>query len=162
MKMGSTGNTLIEGIAADDVIRLLDRLYAYEMVAMHYNLAVLNRLEGQASVLLEEAFDEKAQGSFAHARKIADRVGRLGGAISGDPTLLLEASPTKTFTLPHSQADVQDILSHTLEQVRVGLRAYGDALAQVKDKDAVTYHLLLEVVRDHIDSEDEIEVALRN
>jgi ferritin-like protein len=151
---------LIKGVTVEEIIRLLDSLYAYEMVAMHFSLAVLNRLEGQASIVLEGAFEEKVKQNFEHARTIADRMGRLGGAITGDPSLLVEISPIKTFTLPKSNADVREILSHTLKQVQAGVRAYGEALAQLKDKDEVTYHILLNVMRDHIDSEDEIEVAL--
>jgi ferritin-like protein len=150
----------IKGITVDEIVPLLDSLYAYEMVAMHYSLAVLYRLEGQASIVLEDAFEEKIQQNFEHARIIADRIGRLGGAITGDPSLLVEIAPTKNFTLPKSNADVREILSHTLQQLQVGIRAYGGVLAQLKDKDEITYHLLLDVVKDHIDSENEIEVTL--
>jgi bacterioferritin len=151
---------LIKDIAVDDIIPLLDSLYAYEMVAMHYSLAVLNHLEGQASIVLEDAFEEKIKQSFDHARTIADRIGRLGGAITGDPSLLVEISPTENFSLPKSNADVREILSHTLLQLQAGIQAYSAVLARLKDKDEITYHLLLEVVKDHIDSEDEIEVTL--
>lgn len=158
--MGSMNKTLIKGIAVDEVVRLLDSLYAYEMVAMHYSLAVLNRLEGQASIVLEDAFEEKIKQSFDHARTIADRIGRLGGAITGDPSQLVEIAPIKDFTLPKSNADVREILSHTLQQLQIGIRAYSDVLARLKDKDELTYHILLDVLRDHVDNEDEIEVAL--
>jgi ferritin-like protein len=158
--LGSMNKILIKGITVDEIARLLDSLYAYEMVAMHYSLAVLNRLEGQASIVLEDAFEKKIKQSFEHARTIADRIGQLGGAITADPSLLVEIAPTKDFTLPKSNADVREILSHTLQQLQVGIRAYDGVLSQLKDKDEVTYHLLLDVVRDHIDSEDEIEVAL--
>ncbi len=158
--MGSMNKALVKGITVDEIVRLLDSLYAYEMVATHYSLAVLNRLEGQASIMLEDAFEEKIKQNFEHARAIADRMGRLGGAITGDPSLLVEISPTPKFTLPKSNADVREILSHTLQRVQAGIRAYGGILVQLKDKDEVTYHILLDVLRDHIDSEDEIEVAL--
>ena len=158
--MGSMNKALIKGITVDEIVPLLDSLYAYEMVAMHYSLAILNRLEGQASIMLDHAFEEKIKQSFEHARTIADRIGRLGGAITGDPTRLVEIAPSESFSLPKSNADVREILSHTLQQLQVGIRAYGDAMARLKDKDEVTYHLLLDVVKDHIDSEDEIEVAL--
>lgn len=158
--MGSMNNALIKGITVDEVVRLLDSLYAYEMVATHFSLAVLTRLEGQASIVLEGAFEEKVRQNFEHARIIAERIGQLGGVITGDPTLLVEKSPGQKFTLPGSNSDIRVILSHTLQQVQVGIRAYGEALAQVKDKDEVTYHILLDVLKDHINSEDEIEIAL--
>lgn len=158
--MGSMNKALIKGITVDEIVPLLDSLYAYEMVAMHYSLAVLNRLEGQASIVLEDAFEEKIKQSFEHARIIADRIGRLGGAITSDPSRLVEISPAQNFSLPKSNADVREILSHTLQQLQVGIRAYGGVLAQLKDKDEVTYHILLAVFKDHIDNEDEIEVAL--
>ncbi len=158
--LGTMNKALIKGITVDQIVAVLDSLYAYEMVAMHYSLAVLNRLEGQASIVLEDAFEEKIKQSFEHARTIADRIGRLGGAITGDPSLLIAIAPIENFTLPKSNADVREILSHTLQQLQIGIRAYSGALAQLKDKDEITYHLLLDVLRDHIDSEDEIEVTL--
>jgi bacterioferritin len=151
---------LIKGITTEEITPLLDSLYAYEMVAMHYSLAVLNRLEGQASIVLEDAFEAKIKQSFDHARAIADRMGRLGGAITGDPSQLVELAPTRDFTLPKSNADVREILSHTLQQLQIGIRAYSDVLARLKDKDELTYHILLDLLSDHVDSEDEIEVAL--
>lgn len=158
--LGTMNKALIKGITVDEIVPLLDNLYAYEMVAMHYGLAVLNRLEGQASIVLENAFEEKITQNFQHANTIADRIGRLGGAITGDPSLLIEISPIQNFSLPKSNADVREILSHTLQQVQEGIKAYLNVLMLLKDKDEITYHILLDVIRDHIDSEDEIEVTL--
>ncbi len=124
--------------------------------------ACMNRLEGQASLVLEDAFEEKVKQNFDHTRKIAARLGQLGGAITGDPTRLVEISPTEEFALPSSNAEVPVILSHTLQQVRVGIQSYDTALAQIKDKDEITYHELVDVLKDHVRSEDEIEVALAN
>ncbi len=158
--MGSVGNTLVRGIDVDEVIRLLDSLYAFEMVATHYNLAVSNRLEGQATILLEGDFEERAKETFEHANKIAARLSQLGSAVTGDPTQFVQISPLDRFALPASNSNVVEILSHTLEQVRTGIRAYSEALDRVKDTDAITYYELLKVVKDHVRSEDEIEVAL--
>jgi ferritin-like protein len=158
--LGSMNKILIKGITVDEIVSWLDSLYAYEMMVVHYSLAVLNRLEGQASIVLEETFEEKIKQSFEHARTIADRIGQLGGAITGDPSRLVEIAPIQSFSLPKSNADVREILSHNLQQLQVGIRAYGGVLSQLKDKDEVTYHLLLAVVKAHIESEDEIEVAL--
>jgi hypothetical protein len=72
------------------------------------------------NVLLEVTF----------ARTIADRMGQLSGAITGDPSLLVESAPTKNFSLPKSNADVREILSHTLQQLQVGIRAYGDGTVE--------------------------------
>jgi ferritin-like protein len=158
--MGSLGNSLIRGIDVDEVIQLLDSLYAFEMVATHYNLAVSNRLEGQATILLEGEFEERASQTFEHANKIAARLSEVGGAITADPTQFVQISPLDRFALPASNSDVGEILSHTLEQVRTGIRAYSKALERVKDTDAITYYELLKVMKDHVRSEDEIEVAL--
>ena len=158
--MGTSGNALINNIEVAEVISALDSLYGYEMVAMHYVLAVHNRLEGQALFLLAQEIDQKVEMNLSHARKLADRIGQLGGAVTGDPGRLIKISPIETFALPSSSSDVGEILAHILEQIRIGIRAYGHLLERTRGKDDVTYHLVLDVLKDHIDSEDEIESVM--
>ena len=71
--MGAIGNSLIKGIDTQEVINKLDSFYAYEMLAMHFNLAVHNRLEGQAALVLDDVLNEKAEESLGHAKTLADR-----------------------------------------------------------------------------------------
>ena len=91
--MGGAGNAAIRDIDPPVIINALDRFYAMEMVAMHFTLAVQNRLEGQALFLLNSELEEKAEEFRGHAQKLAERIGQLGGAITADPSSFVEVSP---------------------------------------------------------------------
>ena len=158
--MGAVGNTLIKGIDTQEVINKLDSFYAYEMLAMHFNLAVHNRLEGQAAVVLDEVLDQKAEESLRNAKTLAERIAQLGGAVTGDPTRFVDVSPIERFSLPPSNTDVGKILSYVLEQVRLGIRAYGEFLEGIRDKDDVTYIEVWGLLKSHIKNEADIEAVL--
>ncbi len=158
--MGTVGTSLIKDIDVQDIISTLDSFHAYEMVAMHFNFALQNRLAGQALIVLNQELEEKAKEALEHARKLADRIAQLGGAVTGDPSKFVELSHIGRFTLPTDTSGVPEILSYILEQERPAIRAYGEFLGRINDKDIVTYQLGLEILKDKIRTEDEIEAAL--
>lgn len=69
-------------------------------------------------------------------------------------------SPLKRFSLPSSNSDIHEILSYILELEQSIIRGYGDFLHRIRDKDDVTYHLLLEILEGEIRRESEIESVL--
>ena len=84
-----------------DVIDVLDSFYCHNVVAGLWADAVANRLQGMAIYLLSDELPEVADHARAAARRLADRIGDLGGAITGDPRLLLDRAPGGTeFTIP--------------------------------------------------------------
>ncbi len=54
---------------------------------------MINRLEGLAIFLLGGELAEIADRARGVARRLADRIGDLGGAITADPRQLLDRSP---------------------------------------------------------------------
>jgi len=128
---------------------------------MHFALGLKNRLEGQATILLTKPLEERAEMSVKHAKKLADRISDLGGAVSADPTRFVEMSPLKLFSMPPSNSDVRAILSYSLEQERVIVAAYGEFLRRIKDKDDVTHYQVLQILADEVRSESDLETALR-
>ena len=158
--MGAAGKSLIKGIDVQQIVTTLDSFHAYEMLAMHFNYAVQNRLEGQALVVLAEELGEKADEALRHAKKLAERIAQLGGVATGDPTRFVEISPIERFGLPASNSEVGVILSYILEQERRAIRAYGDFLELIQNKDMLTFQLCLEILKDKIKTEDDIESVL--
>jgi bacterioferritin len=117
-------------------------------------------LEGQAAFLLSKELEDKAQESMNHAKKLAERIAELGGTETADPTEFVMLSPLKRFSMPRSNSDVNEILSYILELQQPIIRTYGNFLHRIRDKDDVTYHVLLEILEDEIRGESEIESAL--
>jgi bacterioferritin len=158
--MGSAGNSLIKGIDVEEVIKTLDSFHAQSWVVVHFSLALKNRLEGQAALLLSKELEDKAQESMKHAKKLAERIAELGGTETGDPTEFVMLSPLKRFSMPSSNSDVHLILGHILELERSMIRTYGDFLSSVRDKDDLTHHLIREILEDEVRRESEIEAAI--
>ena len=84
--MGKAGIGLIKSIDVEEIVDRLDSYYCYNLVVMHFSHALRNRLEGQAAYLLGNELEENAEQSLKAARKLADRIGDLGGEVSADPT----------------------------------------------------------------------------
>jgi bacterioferritin len=158
--MGSAGNSLIKGIEAQEVIDTLDSFHALSWVVVHFSLGLKNRLEGQAAFLLSKKLEDKAQESMKHAKKLAGRIAELGGTETADPTEFVMLSPLKRFSMPSSNSNIDEILSYILELEQSIIRAYGDFLHRIRDKDDVTYNVLCEILEDEIRRETEIESVL--
>jgi bacterioferritin len=158
--MGSAGNSLIRGIDIQEIIDTLDSFQAQSWVIVHFSLALKNRLEGQAAFLLSKELEDKAQENMKHAKKLAERIAELGGTETGDPTEFVMLSPLKRFSMPSSNSNINEILSHILELEQSIIRRYGDFLDRIRDKDDVTYHVLREILEEEVKRESEIESVL--
>ena len=159
--MGRAGNSLIKGIDIEEIVDTLDSFHAQSWVAMHFSLALKNRLEGEAAAsLLSKELEDEAQESMKHANKLAERIAELGGTETADPTEFVMLSPLKRFSMPRSNSDIKEILSFILELQQSIIMTYGDFLHRIGDKDDVTYHVLREIVEDEVKRESEIESVL--
>jgi ferritin-like protein len=155
--MSQAGNALLRGVDADAVVADLDRLRAAHVVAEQWLLAVENRLEGPAHFLLEDELREQVEIHRQAAGALAERIAELDGAITGDPTMLLELSGLGSFEMPADTSDATAITDYALERVRRLIGAYAEALESTGDTDELTHRLLLELVRPQVATEAELE-----
>jgi ferritin-like protein len=152
--MGQAGNALLGGADRDAVVDALDRLYCRHLVAMRWALAVRNRLEGQPLFLLTDELNEVLDDSLDAARRLADRIAELDGAVTGDPAALRQRNG-QFFVLPDA-SDLGAILASGLENVRETIAAYGEALETAAGDD-ITRQLLLELARREVARESDLE-----
>jgi ferritin-like protein len=88
-------------ITTQNVIDDLDSFYCHNIVASLWADAVANRLEGMAIYLLSDELPEVAEHARAAARRLADRIGDLGGAVTADPRELIDRAPGGAeFSIP--------------------------------------------------------------
>jgi ferritin-like protein len=160
--MGTAGNALIQGIDRREIVAALDPLHAYELISLHWALALKPQLTGMAVVMIGDELDDVVEQALAHARSLAERAAQLGGAVTADPSELVARAGVDQFALPSSTSDAGAILGYALDQVRGAIRAYGEAMRLVAGKDEITHRLLLHILRDHIGREDAIEAVLLN
>jgi ferritin-like protein len=155
--MSQAGNALLRGVDAEAVVADLDRLRAAHVVAEQWLLAVENRLEGLAHYLLEGELQEQVEIHRQAAAALAERVAELDGAITGDPTRLLDLSGLGSFQLPADTSDPAAVTDYALERVRRLIGAYAEALERTRDADELTNRLLLKLVRRQVATEAELE-----
>jgi ferritin-like protein len=155
--MSRAGNALLRGVAPEAVVADLDRLRAAHVVAEQWLLAVENRLQGPALYLLDDELPELTEINRQAAAALAGRVAELDGAITGDPSLLIEVSGLSAFELPADPSDPAAITDYALERVRELIGAYGEALERTRDADELTHRLLLKLVRQQVQMEADLE-----
>jgi ferritin-like protein len=160
MGMGKAGVGLIKGIDVEEIVDTLDSYYCYNLVVMHFSHALRNRLEGQAAFLLGDELEENAEQGLKAAKKLADRIGDLGGVVSADPTQFVERSPLGEFSLPDSNSEVGVILGFVLERIRMIIGEYGAFLERVRGRDEISHLLVLDLLKEQVARESEIEAAL--
>lgn len=158
--MGKAGNALIKDIQIQELIDTLDSYYCYYLRVLHWSQAVLNRLEGQAAFILTEELEEVAEQCLKNAKAIAERIGELDGAVTGDPAQFAARSQIGEFRLPASNSDIGAILNYALEQTRAIIAAYGECLDLTRGKDELTHHLVLKLLQQEVTREAELEAAL--
>jgi hypothetical protein len=84
--------------------------------------------------------------SLASASLLAARIGDLGGAVTADPAQIVRRTRLREFSLSESAGDTGSILRHARAQSRTRGKAWSAFLAQVREKDDLSYHLILELL----------------
>jgi ferritin-like protein len=128
---------------AQNVIDDLDSFYCHNVVASLWADAVANRLEGMAIYLLSDELPEVAEHARAAARRLAGRIGDLGGAITADPRRLIDRAPGgNEFTIPDC-SDPHAIISYALQRLDVIITAYQAFLDTIRGRDDVSFALVV-------------------
>lgn len=145
----------------DTVIDTLDRFYCANVVTALWADAVANRLSGSAVFLLgTEELEELAGSARAASKKLADRIGDLGGAVTADPRDLIDRLPAGLgFTLP----DCSDPLSISAEgyrQLTALTEAYQQFLNDIRGRDDISFHLVLKLLAIDTHRKADIEAVL--
>ena len=132
--------------AVQDVIETLDSFYCHNVVVGLWTGAVANRLEGMALYLLGDELREVADHARSAARRLADRIGDLGGAITADPRELINRAPGEAeFTIPDC-SDPRAIVTYALQRLNIIISAYQEFLDRVRARDDVSFALVVNLM----------------
>jgi ferritin-like protein len=133
-------------MTTDDVIDALDSFYCHNVIVSLWADAVANRLEGMAIYLLSDEIPEVADHARGAARRLADRIGDLGGAITADPRQLIDRAPGDgEFTIPDC-SDPRAIISYALQRLNLIIDAYQAFLDKIRGRDDVSFALVVDLL----------------
>jgi ferritin-like protein len=135
-----------QDLEPEGIADTLDRFYCHNHVAALWADAVSNRLEGLAIYLLSDELAEVAEHARAAARRLADRIGDLGGAVTADPRQLVGRAPGgNEFTIPDC-SDPRAIVTYALQRLEVIISAYQAFLDAVRGHDDVSFALVVDLL----------------
>ncbi len=152
--MGTKGREIV-GERVDEVIGLLNRALADEWLAYYQywigSKVVTGPMKGEVMTeLMEHAADE-----LRHAEMLVMRIIQLGG------TPILDPEEWKKLT--NCGYDVPDdpfvrkILDQNIKGEQCAISTYRSLMETTKDIDPITYEIALEIMRDEVEHEDDLQ-----
>jgi len=149
--MARKGNSIIQGLEINEIIRMLNKAYADEWLAYYQyfiEAKVVKVKDAAIAELTQHAADE-----LRHANMVADRIIQLGG------TPLLH--PQEWFKHTNcgydepKEFDVVKILEDSIKGEQCAISVYSQLADMTKDKDIVTYDIVSQA--DEVEHEEDLQ-----
>ncbi len=152
--MGTKGREIV-GLDINELLAVLNRAFADEWLAYYQYWLGAKVVKGPmkdavASELLLHANEE-----LAHADMLSLRIIQLGG------TPLL--TPADWYTHTHCGYDapedpfVRKVLAQNIKGEQCAIGVYQNLLQMVKDKDPVTYNIVLTILQQEVEHEEDLQ-----
>ncbi|MFW6210657.1 MAG: ferritin-like domain-containing protein, partial [bacterium] len=157
--MGTKGIEILGG-NVEEIKTLLEKAYAEEWQAYYQywlgaKVAKGPMREGVMAELNQHAADE-----LRHAGMVADRLIQIGGT----PAL----SPEKWYGLAEcdyeepSDPYVRVLLDQNIRGEQCAITTYKNILDVTKEKDFVTYNMVLQILQDEVEHEEDLQALLED
>ncbi len=152
--MGTKGRQIV-GMDIDKLIDALNRAYADEWLAHYQYWLGAKIVKGPMKEAIEGELIEHATEELTHAEKLADRIIQLGGTPLTHPEYWMKSSncgyeePTSEF--------VKDLLAQNIQGEQCAIQVYQDLIDMTREKDTITYHIVLEILQDEVMHEEELQ-----
>lgn len=155
--MGTVGREMVD-MDVDELVKMLNKAFADEWLAYYQYWIGAQVLEGPMRGEAEAELLEHAADELRHAQMLADRIIQLGGI----PLLTPEDWYDQTNCGYEAPTDpsVRRIVEQNIEGEQCAIKVYRKLADLTKDTDPVTYEMVLEIMRDEIEHEDDLEAIL--
>ncbi len=157
--MGTKGLEIV-GVDVNELLTLLNKALADEWLAYYQywvGSKVVSGLEREEAVkeLTEHAADE-----LRHADMLADRILQLGGT----PVLNPSEWPSLKNCEYEEPSDfaVRKIVEQNIKGEQCAIGVYKRLVDMTREKDDITYGIVLEILKDEVEHEDDLEQLLED
>ncbi|MCD6451328.1 MAG: ferritin [Acidobacteria bacterium] len=157
--MGTKGREII-GVNVDKLIELLNKALADEWLAYYQYWIGAKVVVGPMRGAVVAELEEHAGDELKHAGMLVDRIIKLGGT----PILKPEDWYKMTNCGYEAPADpsVRKVLEQNVKGEQCAIEVYSKLLDMVKDKDPITYNMVLDILEDEIEHEEDLEALLED
>jgi bacterioferritin len=155
--MGTLGKKII-GVNVEELLKLLNKAYADEWLAYYQYWVGAKVACGRMRGIIAEELEEHAEEELEHAEKLAERIITLGGTLLLKPEDWLKESNCG-YDEP-SDPQTITLLKQNIKGEQCAITTYKKILDFVRDKDPITYHIVLEILSDEVEHEEDLESIL--
>lgn len=157
--MGTKGISIIT-FDHKELISLLNKALADEWFAYYQYWVGAKVLKGIMSDSAKKELNEHAEEELKHANMLTDRIIQLNGTPILNPTDWAKLS-TCGYLAPENFS-VIEILKQNIKGEQCAINFYNNLLKNIKDKDILTYQMVLSILQDEVDHEDDLEKLLED
>ncbi len=157
--MGTKGRMIV-GMDVDELIGLLNKALSDEWLAYYQYWIGAKVVKGPTKDAVMAELIQHATEELGHADMIALRIMQLGG------TPVLE--PKEWYNLTNcgyevpSDPFVKMILEQNIKGERCAIETYNRLMAIVKDKDPITYNMVLTIISQEVEHEEDLQSLLED
>ena len=157
--MGTKGREIV-GMDVSKLIDLLNKAFADEWLAYYQYWVGAKLVKGPMRGAVVAELEEHAGDELKHAGMLTERIIQLGGT----PIL----KPEDWYEMTNCGYDapedphVKTVLEQNVKGEQCAIDAYKRLLDTVKDRDPVTYNVILEILEDEVEHEEDLQAILED
>jgi len=157
--MGTKGIEIL-GLKADQLVEKLNRALADEWLAYYQYWIGAKVVRGPLRAEVVAELDQHAADELRHAGLLVSRIIQLGG------TPLL--NPQEWFKLTNCGYDapknpeVGAVVNQNIKGEQCAIGVYNDLIKFTRDKDPVTFNIVLGILQDEVEHEDDLQAILED
>jgi bacterioferritin len=157
--MGTKGREIV-GLDVNKLIQLLNKALADEWLAYYQYWIGAKVVTGQMRGQVVAELEEHAGDELRHAGMLVTRILQLGGT----PILKPEDWYKMTncgYDAPEDPS-VKTILEQNIKGEQCAIDVYNKLAEMTKDKDSITYPMIVEILADEVEHEDDLQTILED
>jgi len=157
--MGTKGREIV-GMDVKQIVEELNKALADEWLAYYQYWIGAKVAKGPMRGAVVAELEEHANEELEHAGQLVERILQLGGT----PVL----SPEDWYKVTNcgynapSDPKVQKLLEQNIQGEQCAIEVYQKLSKMLKDKDSITYQLVLEILEDEVEHEEDLEALLED
>ncbi len=152
--MGTRGREIV-GMNVKKLIELLNKAFADEWLAYYQYWVGAQVVKGPMKEAVAAELTEHAADELRHSQMLTTRIMQLGGI----PILKPEDWYKMTncgYDAPEDPS-VKAILKQNIKGEQCAIDVYNQLLKLTKDKDPVTYNIVLQILADEVEHEEDLQ-----
>ena len=153
--MAIRGISILKGIEAQEVTRLLNKAYCDEWLAYYQYFIESKVVKGIMKDAAIAELNQHAADELRHATMVADRILQLGGTPALHPQEWLTNSNCG-YEAPENP-DVLSVLEQAIKGEQCAIGVYSGILDLTREKDIVTYDMVSQILADEVEHEEDLQ-----